>query len=386
MIDLSFLPMAHVFEQFAGALLDIYRGDVTVAFARGVDTVAKDFGHVKPHFCRTAPRFFEKVHSTVWSKVEALADLTAESFNEALEISKRVVIDGNLYGEAMSPDDEKRHHELDEHNYREVRDLALGGNIKFFVSGGAPLSREINEFFWALGMPIYELYGMTEAGGMLTNRPGEVRVGSVGKCWPGFQWPGGQTEIKLSPEGEIMVKGPNVMRGYYNRPEDTAEVTRDGWLCSGDIAVVDENGFYTITDRIKNIIITAGGKNVAPVRIESLIREDPLISQVVVYGDRKKYLTALITLGPDGLTEKARALGLAGSYKELAGHAEIRSYVETLIAEKNTLLAKYETVKDFVILDRDLSIESGELTPTMKVKKKEVFQKYGDMLEKLYKE
>jgi len=322
----------------------------------------------------------------VWSKVEALADLTAESFTEALEVSKRVVLDGDLYGGVKSPDDEKRHRELDEHHYREVRDLALGGNIKFFVSGGAPLSREINEFFWALGMPIYELYGMTEAGGMLTNRPGEVKVGSVGKCWPGFQWPGGRTEIKLSPEGEIMVKGPNVMRGYYNRPEDTAEVTRDGWLCSGDIAVVDENGFYTITDRIKNIIITAGGKNVAPVRIESLISEDPLISQVVVYGDRKKYLTALITLDPDGLAEKARELGLKGSYKELAGRAEIRSYVETLIAEKNTLLAKYETVKDFVILDRDLSIESGELTPTMKVKKKEVFQKYGAMLEKLYKE
>ncbi len=384
MIDLSFLPMAHVFEQFAGALLDIYRGDVIVAFARSMDTVAKDFGHVKPHFCRTAPRFFEKVYSTVWSKVEALADLTAESFEEALAVSKRVVIEGGLYGKEPGAEDMKRHRELDGHNYSEIRELALGGNIKFFVSGGAPLSKEINEFFWAIGTPIYELYGMTEAGGMLTNRPGSVKVGSVGREWPAFNWPGGKTEIKLSPEGEILVKGPNVMKGYYNKPEDTVEAIRDGWLYSGDIAVKDEDGFYKITDRIKNIIITAGGKNVAPVRIESIIMEDPLISQVIVYGDRKQYLTAIVTLDEEGLMNTARESGLKGTYGELVKSTEIRKIVKSLINEKNTLLAKYETIKDFVILDHDLSIEAGELTPTMKVKKKEVFRKYGDLLEDLY--
>ena len=386
MIDLSFLPMAHVFEQFAGALLDIYRGDVTVAFARSIDTVAKDFGHVKPHFCRTAPRFFEKVYSTVWSKVEALAHLTAETFADALAASKRVVIDGDLYGAEKNPDDIKWHHDLDEHNFKEVRDLALGGNMKFFVSGGAPLSKEINEFFWAMGMPIYELYGMTEAGGMITNRPGCVKIGSVGKPWPSFKWPGGKTEIKLSSEGEIMVKGPNVMKEYYNKPEDTAEAFQDGWLKSGDIAEVDKDGFYWITDRIKNIIMTSSGKNVAPVRIETVFMEDPLIGQVIVYGDRRKYLTALITLDPEGLAAKANELGLKGSYSELTQSEEIKKFVEEIVAEKNKLLAKYERINGFVILDRVLTIENGEITPTMKVKRKEVFKKYGEILEKLYEQ
>jgi len=384
MIDMSFLPMAHVFEQFAGPFLDIYRGDVVVAFARDVQTVVNDFGFVHPHYTRVPPRLLEKVYSAVWSKVEALVDMTPEGFAEALSVAGRVNIDGALEGKPVDPSDQRRLTRYDEENFSEIRKLVLGGNLKFMVAGGAPLSREINAFFWKIEVPVYELYGMTETGGAATNLPGRVKLGSVGKEWPGVGWPGGDTGMRLSPEGEILIKGPNVMLRYHKKPEDTAASFQDGWMRSGDVAVMDEDGFFTITDRIKDILITAGGKNVAPQHIEGMIKEEPLISHAAVYGERKKFLTALITLDPDELVERGKALGLKGTYAELTRHPLIRTEVEQIIQQKNEGLARYETIKNFVLLDHDLSIEAGDLTPTMKVKRKEVFKKYGDLMEALY--
>jgi long-chain acyl-CoA synthetase len=254
----------------------------------------------------------------------------------------------------------------------------------FMVAGGAPLSREINAFFWQIGVPVYELYGMTETGGATANLPGATRLGTVGKAWPGVGWPGGDPEVRLAHNGEILVKGPNVMVEYHNKPEDTEESIRDGWMRSGDVAQTDSDGYFTITDRIKDILITAGGKNVAPLAIEGMIKEEPLISQAVVYGDRRKYLTALITLDGEKAAELAAGIGIRGTYAELARNPLVRKEVERIVAEKNTRLARYETIKDFVLLDRDLTIEGGDLTPTMKVKRKEVFRKYGDMMEALY--
>jgi len=382
--DLSFLPMAHIFEQFAGALLDIYRGDVTIAFARGIETVARDFGWVKPHFCRTAPRLLEKVHSAVWSKVEVLAGLTEAGFRKALEVARRVKIDGELYGGEIGDADRARYAQVEHEHFRHLRDLVFGGRLRFFVVGGAPLSQEINEFFWCLGLPVYELYGMTETGGASTNRPGHVRIGTVGQAWPGFDWPGGGSAIRLSPEGEVLVRGPNVMLGYHNQPEQSAAALRDGWMYSGDVAEVDGDGFFKITDRLKDILITAGGKNVAPVPIESLIKEDPLISQAFVVGDRRQYLTALVTLDGEELRARARRLGLRGTYAELALHPVIRETVEKIIQEKNRKLARYETIKRFRILDHELSVESGDLTPTMKVKRRKIYATYADLIENLY--
>jgi long-chain acyl-CoA synthetase len=382
--DLVFLPMAHIFEQFAGSFLDIYRGDVTIAFARDLLTVAQDFTLVKPHFARSTPRLFEKMYSTIWSKIEPLADLTAGSFASALELSREAVIEHGLYGRSATDEVFRKHWQYDKKHYRKIRQLALGGNLKFFVAGGAPFSRELNEFFWSIGLPIYELYGMTETGGATTNRPGHVRLGSVGKTWPGENWPGGGGETALSPEGEIIMKGPNVMLRYHNKPEATEETIRNGWLYSGDIAQKDEAGYFTITDRIKDIIITSGGKNIAPVQVEGVIKEVPLISQVLVYGDQKKYLTALITLDPEVLEEYARVNNLEGDYKTLTQHPGVREKVERIIAERNKKLARFETIKDFVIIDHDLSIENGHLTPTMKVKRKQILQVYGSLLDALY--
>lgn len=384
MIDLSFLPMAHVFEQFAGPFLDIYRGDVVVAFARDVKTVVNDFSFVHPHYTRVPPRLLEKVYSAVWSKVEALVDMTPEGFADALSVAGRVNIDGALDGKEVDPSDQKRLNRYNQENFSEIRRLVLGGNLQFMVAGGAPLSRDINAFFWKIGVPVYELYGMTETGGAATNLPGGVKLGSVGKQWPGVGWPGGDTRTQLSPEGEILIKGPNVMLRYHNKPEDTADSFLDGWMRSGDVAVIDENGFFTITDRIKDILITAGGKNVAPQHIEGVIKEEPLISQAAVYGERKKFLTALITLDTDEIVERGKALGLKGTYAELARHPLMRTEVEKIIQQKNQGLARYETIKNFILLDHDLSIEAGDLTPTMKVKRKEVFKKYGDLMETLY--
>jgi long-chain acyl-CoA synthetase len=385
-VDLSFLPMAHIFEQFAGALLDIYRGDVTVAFARSLDKVAKDFGYIKPTFIRTVPRLLEKVYSTIWSKSDVLAHLTHDGMQKALEVSGRVRVAGALDGQEVSESDRLKVHEIEEQNFEHLRKLVFGGNLQFMVTGGAPLSREINEFFWKLGLPVYELYGLTEAGGATTNMPGHARIGTVGQPWPNYDWEGRQCEFKLSPEGEIMVKGPNVMLGYHNKPEDTAEALRDGWLHSGDVAKLDDDGFVTITDRMKDILITAGGKNVAPIHIESMLKEEPLISQVVVYGDRKKYLTAIITLDPDELKKQADELHLSGEYRDWATHPQIRLEVEEIVRTKNQELASYETIKKFIILDHDFSIQDGQLTPTAKVKRKEVYKKYGEQVEALYQD
>lgn len=385
-VDLSFLPMAHIFEQFAGALLDIYRGDVIVAFARSLDKVAKDFTFVKPTFIRVVPRLLEKVYSTIWSKSDVLAHLSSDGLHKALDVSGRVRIAGALDGQQVAGSDQRQVASLEEHNFEHLKKLVFGGNLRFMVTGGAPLSREINEFFWKLGLPVYELYGMTEAGGATTNLPGHVKLGTVGQAWPNFDWPGEHCQIRLSPEGEILIKGPNVMLRYHNKPEETTDALRDGWLYSGDVARVDENGYFTITDRMKDILITAGGKNVAPIYIESILKQDPLISQAVVYGDRKKYLTAIITLDADELTARASDLGLSGRYQELAAHPLIRSEVEKIAAAKNQELASYETIKKFIILDHDFSIEAGQLTPTAKVKRKEVYAKYGKLVESLYED
>jgi long-chain acyl-CoA synthetase len=385
-MDLAFLPMAHIFEQFAGALLDIYRGDVTVAFSRGLDKAAKDFGFIKPTFIRVVPRLLEKVYSTVWSKSDVLAHLTHDGMEHALEISRRVRVAGALDGQAVAESDRLKVHEIEENNFEHLKKLVFGGNLQFMVTGGAPLSREINEFFWKLGIPVYELYGLTEAGGATTNMPGHARIGTVGQPWPNYDWPGRQCEFSLSPEGEILVRGPNVMLGYHNKPEDTAEALKDGWLHSGDVAKLDEDGFVTITDRMKDILITASGKNVAPIHIEGMFKEEPLISQAVVYGDRKKYLTAIITLDPDELKKRANELGLPGGYREWTAHPQVRAAVEEIVKAKNQDLASYETIKKFIVLDHDFSIQDGHLTPTVKVKRKEIYKRYGELMEALYTE
>jgi long-chain acyl-CoA synthetase len=256
----------------------------------------------------------------------------------------------------------------------------VGGRLRYFVSGGAPLAQEIAEFFHAAGMLILEGYGLTETCPALTgNRYDQYKFGTVGLALP-------DVELRLASDGEILARGPNIAKGYYKRPEDTAAVfLEDGWFATGDIGEIDAEGFLRITDRKKDLIVTAGGKNIAPQNLENLLKTDPYISQAMVYGDRRPYLTAVLTLDLDATRHYARTHGLPGdTLPELAAQPQIAQLLEARVAHINQQLASYETIKKFLIAPTDFTPESGELTPTLKVKRKVVTQKYQEQIERLY--
>jgi len=257
---------------------------------------------------------------------------------------------------------------------------SVGARLRFFVSGGAPLAQDIVEFFHAAGMLILEGYGLTETCPALTaNRYDHYKFGTVGTALPGV-------ELRLAPDGEIFARGPNIAKGYYKRPEDTAEVfLEDGWFATGDIGEIDHEGFLRITDRKKDIIVTAGGKNIAPQNLENFLKTDPYISQALVYGDRRPYLTAVLTLDLEATRRYAGAHGIPGeTSQELAAQPQIQQLLEARVAHLNQQLASYETIKNFIVAPTDFTPENGELTPTLKVKRKVVIQKYQEQIERLY--
>ena len=257
----------------------------------------------------------------------------------------------------------------------------LGGQMRLFVSGGAPLSRKIAYFFDLLGFKVLEGYGLTEtSAATCVNRPEKIKIGTVGPAVPG-------TEIKIAADGEILIRGPGVMVGYYKNDAATAEVLEaDGWFHSGDIGEVDRDGYVRITDRKKDIIVTAGGKNVAPQNIENLLKTFPLISQAMVYGDRRKYLTALVCVNEEAARKILADRGVTppAAYSEVARRAEIQQAVQRVVDQVNADQPSYSTLKRFAIMEQDFSQESGELTPTLKVKRKFATQKYRAILDGLY--
>ena len=256
----------------------------------------------------------------------------------------------------------------------------MGGRLRFFISGGAPLSREIAEFLHAIGVLILEGYGLTETcRPRRSTGPSDFKFGTVGKAIPG-------TELRIAADGEILVRGPHVFREYFNDPAATREaIDPDGWFHTGDIGVVDEEGFLRITDRKKDIIVTSGGKNIAPQNLENLLTNDRYVSQAFVYGDRKKYLTALLTLAPEEIVAWATRQGIPDrSVEALAKHPEVLQLMRERVDEVNRGLASFEQVKKFALLGTDFSQETGELTPTLKVRRKVVVEKYGRILDDLY--
>jgi long-chain acyl-CoA synthetase len=256
----------------------------------------------------------------------------------------------------------------------------LGGRLRFFVSGGAPLSREIAEFFHAMGILILEGYGLTETPSVTSvNRVDDFKFGTIGKPLPGV-------EVKIAADGEILIRGPHVFKEYFRDPAGTREaIDPEGWFHSGDIGTMDAQGFLRITDRKKDIIVTSGGKNVAPQNIENLLKTDKMVSQAFVYGDRKKYLTALMTLSADEIVKWAAENGVDGrDPSALAKDPRTEAMMRARVEELNRSLAPFEQIKKFVLLGTDFSQETGELTPTLKVKRKVVIQKYGMLLDALY--
>jgi long-chain acyl-CoA synthetase len=373
---LMFLPMAHSFAKVIEAVW--FSTGATCAFVESLERIIDNAGEVRPTVMPAVPRIFEKAFNTVVSKGLAtpglkgrLFQLALESFEEyaaAREQGKGYSSFGLLIGKKLVFP--KLTHTLNER---------FGGRMRLFVSGGAPLATKIAYFFDLLGFSILEGYGLTESSaGTFVNRPGKNRIGTVGPPVPG-------TEVRIAEDGEILVKGPCVMKGYYNNPQATAEVLKDGWLYTGDIGFVDEAGCLKITDRKKDIIVTAGGKNVAPQNLESELKTDPLISQVMVYGDQRKFLSALVTLNDENARKWATERGLPGG-AGLHTDPKMRSRVQQAIDALNTKQASYATIKKFAILPSDFTQETGELTPTLKVKRKVVAQKYREILDAFYVE
>jgi long-chain acyl-CoA synthetase len=376
-VHLLFLPLAHSFgrlESFAG----VHRG-LTTAFAESIDRLAQNLPEVRPHFICSVPRVFEKVYGGVMAKGEGGSPLQRKIFRWALDVGTQV----SRLKQARRPVPARlglMYRVADTLVFSKMR-AALGGRLRFAVSGGAPLSKEIAEFFHAAGILILEGYGLTETCPALTfNREDNFKFGSVGQAQPGV-------ELEIAPDGEILGRGANIAVGYFKRPEATAEVFRaDGWFATGDIGTIDSEGFLYITDRKKDLIVTAGGMNIAPQNIENLLKGDPFISQVMVHGDKRPYPVALITLNPEELAKFARAEGLLVTDPAvLARHPKVLERVSRTIEERNSGLQSYARIKKFAILPDDFTMDNGLLTPTLKVRRRVITDQHKELLDSLYR-
>jgi long-chain acyl-CoA synthetase len=375
-VHLLFLPLAHSFARLE-SFLGVYHG-LTTAFAESIDKMGGNLVEVRPHFICSVPRVFEKVYAGVMAMTESGSPVRRKIIRWALSVG-REVSRHQQRGQPLPAGLELKRKIAHKLFFSKLQ-ARLGGRLQWAVSGGAPLSRDIAEFFHSAGILILEGYGLTETCPVGTfNRRAHFKFGSVGQVLEGI-------EVKIATDGEILFRGPNIAKGYYKQPEATKEVFEPaGWFHTGDIGRLDEEGFLFITDRKKDLIITAGGMNIAPQNIENLLKADPFISQVLVHGDRRPYPVALITLNPDELGKFARAQGvLTADPSALVKHPKVVERVARTVEEKNTNLQSYAKVKKFTILPVDFTQEGGELTPTMKVKRKVVSEKYQKEIEALY--
>ncbi|MEZ6189048.1 MAG: long-chain fatty acid--CoA ligase [Planctomycetota bacterium] len=378
-VTLAFLPLAHVFAR-ALHWLQVAVG-YQVAFAESIPKVVENMGEIRPTFFAAVPRVYEKIHTAVSGQIDALTGFKAKYVPWALDVAlsrQTLLADGKSPGlmsglklKLGGPALKKLSVGLGQ---------KVGGRMRFFVSGGAPLSPAIAGFFRVLGFTIYEGYGLTETTAAThINTPDHYKLGTVGRVVKGV-------EQKIAPDGEILVRGGVVMRGYHNRPEDTKEVlTDDGWFHTGDIGEIDGEGFLKITDRKKDLIITAAGKNIAPQIVENHVKTHPLISQVCLFGDQRKFCVALITVDEEQVRAKLQADGVeaAAELAQLVAQPEVKAYFQKAIEEKNAALPSYETIKYFELLPQEFEV-GHELTPSLKVKRKVVAEKYGELVAKLY--
>ena len=373
---LSFLPLSHVLERTAGYYAPLMTG-CQVAFCESAEKVIENMHEVRPTVMVSVPRLFEKIYGRVYENVHQMHPLQRTIFHRAIEIGKKYI---NV--RYINPGPKGllgiQYRIFDRLIFRKIR-ARFGGSLRYFISGGAPLDKVINEFMWVIGIPTFEGYGLTEASPAITlNSPWKVRYGSVGTPLPG-------TEVRLAEDSELLVRGPQVMLGYYKDPEATADTLQDGWLRTGDIARIDQDGYVFIVDRKKEIIVTSGGKNIAPQPLENELRMDKYISQALVYGDRKPYLVALLTPNLERLIELARAEGLNYlDVEELVANRRVLGLYGERVQLVNAKLAPYQTIKKFILLPRDFSVEGGELTPTLKLKRKVIYQKYQARIEGMY--
>jgi len=377
--NISFLPLAHAFERFAGYYLVLYMGRC-IAYAESLDKLIENFQEVKPNFFVAVPRVFEKVHARITQRVRSAPSIRKTVFYWALNVGKEA---GRckMLGWPLPWHLKIRRHLADILVFKKVRE-AFGGDLEFCCSGGAPLSKDVAEFFDAMGVLILEGWGATEATTPSTfNSPFDYRFGTVGKPLPGV-------EVRIASDGELEVKGPNVFKEYWRNPEETKTTfTPDGFYRTGDIGEINEEGRVIITDRKKELIITSGGKNIAPASIENLLLGGRHIEMAYVHGDRRNYLTALLVLDQNAVNATAEYNGIKNcAWPELIHHPLIIEKVQKEVDRANDQLPRFMQIKYFRILEIPFSIESGELTPTMKLKRRVVEEKYRDILDSMYKE
>ncbi len=370
-----FLPLAHSFA----LLIQLGTFDLGAALAyweRDPLKILPNLSEVQPTYFPSVPRIFEKIYTAATSAVEKEGGLKKSVFDWAVGIGKKVrklEREGRRPGPLLA----MQHRVADKQVLSKIRGL-FGGKLKLAVTGAAPINPEILEFFDASGVLILEGWGMTETSTAATiATPDDFKFGTIGKPFPGC-------EVKIADDGEILAKGPNIFQGYYKNPEATAETLVDGWLHTGDLGEFDDDGYLKITGRKKDIIITAGGKNITPANLEGEIKQHPLVSQCVVIGDRRPYLVAVVTLDPEEAAAYARDRGLPADPAAVAANADVRESIEAHVEKINQKFARVEQVKKIAILPADFSQEGGELTPSMKVKRNVVADKYEDEVEALY--
>ena len=369
---LSFLPLSHVFERTV-MFLYLYHG-VTVTFAESLDTIARDLATVRPTVMTGVPRVYEKFHARVHEAVAGAPAIRRRLFHWAVDTGVRCAR-ARLAGRS-APLPARLQLGLAERLVLSKIRGRLGGRLRFVVSGSAPLSMPIAEFFFAIGVPVLEGYGLTETSAALTVNPLErPKPGTVG---PAIR----NVELQIADDGEVLARGPNVMQGYYGKPGETAEALRDGWLRTGDVGSLDEDGYLTILDRKKELIVTAGGKNVAPNPIEAALKRSPLVAEAVLVGDRRPYVAALLV--PDFAALSARAAVEGASRAEIVERPDVVALFDEVVKQVNAELARYEQIKRSALLPAEFGIATGELTPTLKVKRRVVAQRWSDTIERLY--
>jgi long-chain acyl-CoA synthetase len=370
------LPLSHSFGKvLVSAQLQI---GFTSAVDGRVDKIVANLSIIKPHFMAGAPRIFEKVYASVVQSTASDGGAKAKIFDWALGVGRQVA-EKQAAGEGVSAALKAQHAIADRLVFSKIKDR-MGGRVEYFVSGSAALSKDVGAWFAAVGLPILEGYGLTEtSAGSIVNRPGKNRVGTVGLPLPG-------TECRIADDGEILLRGGGIMRAYHDLPDATAEMlVGDGWLATGDIGEIDDDGYVRITDRKKDLIKTSGGKYIAPSLIESRFKAlCPILGNVIVHANGRNYATALVTLDPDVTATFAAAQGIGGTPETWYADPAVQKTVRDAIVELNKGLNRWETIKDVRILPRDLSIEAGELTPSLKIKRKAVETNYAELLQSMY--
>ena len=376
-VSLSFLPLSHSFERTVSYVYLAF--GVTIVFAESIETVGRDLPIVRPTVMTAVPRVYEKFQARILEKGQALPQPRRTLFQWGVRVARaraRAGAPERRVGRILAVESAL----ADRLVFSKIRQ-SVGGRLRCLVSGSAPLAVDVAQFFAGIGLPITEGYGLTETSPIVTANPmGKPRIGTVGPPIPGV-------DVRIADDGEVLVRGPNVMMGYYNKPDDTAAVLRDGWFHTGDVGTLDGDGYLTITDRKKDLLVTSGGKKIAPQPIEAVLKRSPLIAEAVVLGDRRRFACALIVPNFAGLERRLADLGRPPAERaDLVRRDDVVALYDEVIDALNRELSQFERIKKVRLLPREFTIESGELTPTLKVRRKAVEQNWRAAIDELYAE